>query len=495
MDFRRLVGFIVIALLCALPLAGFAIGGEDEYYGVAPYGMGEAYTGSYGDISSTFWNPAGLGAIRNFQTGSMFSDLYGLGIIKQGYAGFAVPWGKSVHGFSYALNSISFDYSSISGFSGLGNLDWREVTMAYSFARPFIFHNFYLGTNVKYYNVNSNLNFAGGRATGYGLDLGALWRATDKLSLGASVKNAAGNMKWDSGFKEDMLMIYRFGVQYHLNDRIRLLADFVGDDNESFHYAGIGGEAWLWKSYRLGEGDQYRTHRQKYFEYLQTRRTPQLYGLSLRGGAKRDMDASLTSLSAGAGLMFGPLRFDYSFRFDDQSLGNTNFASLAFEMGDKKKGGASYSALASPQEAEEMLGLSYQDKLSISDVPTSTQVAVANFVNLTNRPDLDWLELGIADMLYNELMSSGWDMLDRLTVAQSIGTTQVTVETSSGWARQLGANKLVYGFFSDDTNGDMRVDVYVFDAKTGKTRQTSLNTTMDRIYSIGSELAFKVIFL
>ena len=74
---------------------------------------------------------------------------------------------------------------------------------------------------------------------------------------------------------------------------------------------------------------------------------------------------------------------------------------------------------------------------------------------------------------------------------------QSAVTTNSGpqWSQILGANKVIFGFFSDLPDGRIRIDTYVYDTKTGKTRQTSIEKTLDEIYNIGSELAYKVFFL
>lgn len=494
---RRIIftAFLIQLLIFSLPNPTHAIGGYDEYYAVTPFGMAEAYTGAYGDISSVWWNPAGIGAADRFQFNSLYTDLYGLDIIKQTQLGFIVPWGKTVHGFSYAANQITYDFAASGLFSGLGTLDYRESTLTYSVARSFFFRNFYLGANLKYYDIASNLAGAGGQATGHGLDIGALWRITQKFSMGFSVKNLVGTTDWQSGLSEDLLLIHRLGLQYEVSDRARVLLDLAGDDDASLHYGSLGGEWWVWKTYRLIDGSAGSSPRDRYFKYLQTRRAPTLYGLAVRGGLKQDIDASLTTFSTGLGLRFGPLRFDYALRYDAAELGNTSFASLAFELGGPKAASPAYSQLLSPSSnPSDAEAMSFEQKLSISDVPTSSKVAVANFVNLTERPDLAWLELGIADMVYNELLQR-WDLIDRVEVAQKIGNQQVTANSGPQWAQILSANKVIFGFFSDLPDGRLRIDAYVFDTKTGKTRQTSIEKSPDEIYTVGSELAYKIFFL
>jgi len=481
---------------CLLPSRpAHALGGYDEYFGVTPIAMGDAYAGAYGDIASVNWNPAGIGAADRFQFSSLYTDLYGIDLIKQTNLGFIVPWGKTVHGLSYSTNTLTFDFAAAGLFASLGTLKYRETAMAYSIARSFISRNFYIGANWKYYDISSNLDAAAGQATGYGLDVGALWRVTQSLAMGLSIKNLMGQTEWKTGLKEDLLMIYRLGMQYEFSDKGKLLIDLTGDDVDSLHFANVGGEMWVWKSYRLDEGATGSSARDRYFKYLQTRRAPTLYGLALRGGVRQDFADKLTNFSTGAGLRFGPLRFDYALRFDDADIGNTSFTSLAFELGGPKAAAPVYSKFFSPSSAPpDVEALSYEQKLSISDVPTSTKVAVANFVNLTDRPDMAWLELGLADMVYNELLQR-WEMIDRVEVAQKIGSQQVTTNSGPQWAQILGANKVIFGFFSDLPDGRIRVDTYVYDSKTGKTRQTSIEKSMDEIYTIGSELAYKVFFL
>lgn len=494
----RLVAFCLLlpVACCLLPATpSHAIGGYDEYFAVSPFSMGEAYTASYGDISSIYWNPAGVGAVDRFQFTSLYTDLYGLDIIKQTALGFVVPWGKTVHGFSYATNAITYDFSSSGLFSGLGTLKYKETTMSYTIARSFLFRNFYIGANIKNYDVSSNLSEAQGQASGYGLDLGALLRITQRLAFGFSIKNVTGTMNWKSGIDEDLPLIYRLGLQYEISDKSRVMMDLVGDDDVSMRSGSLGGEWWVWKSFRLLEGPTGSSPRDRYFKYLQTRRAPTLYGLAIRGGIKQDFDASLMTIGTGAGLRFGPLKFDYALRHEDGGIGNTSFASLAFEVGGPKAASVAasqfFSPSGTPSDAEAM---SVEQRLSISDVPTSTKVAVANFVNLTGRPDFAWLELGLADMVYNELLQR-WEMIDRVEVAQKIGNQQVTANSGPQWAQILGSNKVIFGFFSDLPDGRLRIDAYVYDTKTGKTRQTSIEKAPDDIYTVGSELAYKIFFL
>ncbi|OGH62031.1 MAG: hypothetical protein A3G34_03435 [Candidatus Lindowbacteria bacterium RIFCSPLOWO2_12_FULL_62_27] len=487
---------LLYSVFCILPGPAHALGGYDEYFSVTPQSMGEAYGAAYGDIASIFWNPAGIGAVDRFQFTSLYTDLYGLDYITQTNLGFVVPWGKTVHGLSYATNQISFDFSSAGLFAELGRLEYKETTMVYSVARSFLIRNFYLGANLKYYDITSNLTAGGGQGSGYGVDVGALFRLTQKLAIGLSLKNITGNVDWKTGLTEDLLLIYRLGLQYEFSDKGRLLVDVAGDDEESLQHGILGGEMWVWKSYRLDEGATGTSPRDRYFKYLQTRRAPTLYGLALRSGIKRDFSASTLTFSTGAGLRFGPLKFDYALRHEPDGGGNTSFASLAFELGGPKSTAPAYSQFFSPSAAAptDMEAMSYEQKLSISDVPTSSRVAVANFVNLTGRSDFAWLELGIADMVYNELLQR-WDMIDRVEVAQKIGNQQVTTNSGGQWAKILGANKVIFGFFSDLPDGRLRIDTYVFDTKTGKTRQTTVEKSPEEIYSIGTELAYKVFFL
>ena len=97
-------------------------------------------------------------------------------------------------------------------------------------------------------------------------------------------------------------------------------------------------------------------------------------------------------------------------------------------------------------------------------------------------------------MIYNELLKR-WDTIDRVEVAQKIGGQQVTTNSGPQWAQILGANKVIFGFFSDLPDGKLRIDTYVYDTKTGKTRQTSVEKLPDDIYTIGTELAYKIFFL
>lgn len=152
--------------------------------GARGLGMAGAVTASTNDVYSTYWNPAGLMHLENFELGFMHSE-YFAGIFKYDYGAVALPINKnkSALGISfirfatdnipYTLDYIqpdgSFDDSKLKGFSA------GDYAFNFSYAQklPFLSKENLIQTNIGanakviYRNVGSMAN-----AWGFGLDLG-----------------------------------------------------------------------------------------------------------------------------------------------------------------------------------------------------------------------------------------------------------------------------------------------------------------------------------
>ena len=95
----------------------------------AAFGMGKAVVASTNDVNSTYWNPAGLTAIKDYQGAIMHAE-YFAGIAKYDYVGFAMPIDDSS---ALGVTLIRFGVDDILNTTELidsnGNIDYNRIRL------------------------------------------------------------------------------------------------------------------------------------------------------------------------------------------------------------------------------------------------------------------------------------------------------------------------------------------------------------------------------
>ncbi len=147
--------------------------------GARALGMSNAQISHVNDVTSGYWNPAGLLNIENKYEGSLMHAEYFAGIAKFDYASFATPIDSSNH---LAVSVIRFAIDDIPDtrflYDANGRLNYDNIrffsaadyAFMFSYAhRPKIFKGLRLGGNLKIIDRNVG-NFA--NAWGFGLDFG-----------------------------------------------------------------------------------------------------------------------------------------------------------------------------------------------------------------------------------------------------------------------------------------------------------------------------------
>ncbi|MBK6368661.1 MAG: PorV/PorQ family protein [Flavobacteriales bacterium] len=146
--------------------------------GARALGMGNAYTSVVNDVTSGYWNPAGiLGVQGDLQVGLMHSE-YFAGIAKYDYIGLAKPIDSaSTIGFTFIRFGIDNIPNTIDLIDPSGNIDYDRITSFSSadhafiitYARKMKVPGLRIGGNAKviYRRVGSF-----GKAWGFGLDGG-----------------------------------------------------------------------------------------------------------------------------------------------------------------------------------------------------------------------------------------------------------------------------------------------------------------------------------
>lgn len=222
------------SLLLALAAPGRAAF-EDLGFGARVPGMGDAYTGVADDISSVYYNPAGLASIERPKViagHSMFysglSDGSSLGLSA---VGFGVPLSNGRGG---TLGGLWQQFS----LSGVYSEQTAQVSWGYRFDRRSKYEKFSVGASLKYlshgftrldetYNAVENDLFQRGNTdpvlagansrAALDADVGLLYRLTKRWTLGAAFLNAMqANVAFSSGDTDKVPMKTRLGASYKI---------------------------------------------------------------------------------------------------------------------------------------------------------------------------------------------------------------------------------------------------------------------------------------
>lgn len=161
--------------------------------GARALGMSGSQVASVDDLTSSYWNPAGLlGVKSDLQVGAMHAE-YFAGIAKYDYAGFAKGLNdKEAIGFSFVRFGVDDIPNTTELIDANGVLDYDRVTrfsaadyaFLFSYARE-IKPGLQVGANAKVIHRTVG-DF--GKSWGFGLDAGVQYKKNDWL-LGAMVRD------------------------------------------------------------------------------------------------------------------------------------------------------------------------------------------------------------------------------------------------------------------------------------------------------------------
>ncbi len=209
--------FLSFCILCSY-LSTFAQTSAPKYsneflevgVGARALGMGNAQVASVNDVTSGYWNPAGLNGITtNFSVDLMHSE-YFAGIAKYDYAGFA----KRIDSSSvFALSMVRFGVDNIPNTTELidanGNVNYDNITtfsaadyaFLLSYARLSKIKGLRFGGTVKIIRRVVG-DFAG--AWGFGFDLGAQYEYKH-WKMGAMLRDATSTFNaWTFNLNDQM---------------------------------------------------------------------------------------------------------------------------------------------------------------------------------------------------------------------------------------------------------------------------------------------------
>lgn len=182
--------------------------------GARALGMGSAYTAAVNDVTSGYWNPAGLLGVKgDLQVGVMHSE-YFAGIAKYDYIGLAKPIDSlSTIGFTFVRFGIDNIPNTIDLIDPSGNIDYDRITsfssadhaFIISYARKMRVPGLSIGGNAKviYRRVGSF-----GKAWGFGLDAGAIYQK-DRWRLSAVARDVTSTFNaWSYTLDERTIDVF-----------------------------------------------------------------------------------------------------------------------------------------------------------------------------------------------------------------------------------------------------------------------------------------------
>jgi len=239
--------------------------------GARALGMGEALSTQATDVTSIYWNPAGLSYVQNVQV--LFNHYDYIADVYYDYGAVAVPFGSvGAIGFHFGyLGMPDIERTTVLEPGGTGEyVSASSYSAGISYARS-LTDRFAIGATLKM--VNENLWHM--NATGYGIDIGLVYRALFKnVKVGMSISNFGTSMQLDgrdvlvqhdidelsegnnsninANMKTDafsMPIVFRVGLSANItrdfldiqNNDVLLAVDAV-HPNDNLEYLNIGGE-------------------------------------------------------------------------------------------------------------------------------------------------------------------------------------------------------------------------------------------------------------
>ena len=215
------VGLIVFAVSPALAADQGTTGAAAPVlrYGVGARaaGMGDAYIAIVDDATATYWNPAGLSLADRPMINMMHSAMF-VGT-NYDYIGWSTPAGAGNWGISYLslvtpgiLNTHGTDTNASTNVL-YGGYGWK-------------WHSWRFGVTGKY--IQEDL--LGATGGGVGVDAGLQADLTDHYQLGLVIRDALGTrINWESSPTEEVPRNYRLGLAYH-REALLMVAEYEKAD-------------------------------------------------------------------------------------------------------------------------------------------------------------------------------------------------------------------------------------------------------------------------
>lgn len=272
--------------------------------GARAVGMGEAFVAQSGEVTSAWWNPAGLSGIErmhfSFTHNRWFQD------VTTEYFASAISFRgqTNVLGLTVALGKVPDieKRGEVPSAEPISLFDAHDVVFGLSYARGII-DKVNLGITAKWLYERIDIH----SASGFGFDLGGIYSPLENLKFGLAVMNLGQKMKFET---QRFLLptLYKAGGMYSVEKK-SLHSDFTfgldlvkpRDEEVKIH---LGGEVSLYQA-------------------LKTR-------LGYQGGYDdKDLSFGLGTTFRKYGIGYS---LDYAYLPHTSDLGNVHSVSLKIEM-------------------------------------------------------------------------------------------------------------------------------------------------------------------
>lgn len=238
---------VVVISLCVLTILGDVISAEagapspfEIGSGVRQISLGGAFVAMADDSTAAFWNPAGMGAMKNPEM-RLEGRLKTLGSNLITLSGAYPAEGQGTIGFSgLYYNSGPADSYTESGLK-LGTFSDRRMALATGVG--YKSGPFYIGGSGFYLWQGMQGEGIADSGSGYGIMLGAIYQADESLRLGAAFRSKT-KLKWSDGVEEEVPPSARIGLLYsfkNYDSTFRVAADLIQVKGEPLRLA-IGAE-------------------------------------------------------------------------------------------------------------------------------------------------------------------------------------------------------------------------------------------------------------
>ncbi len=228
--FRSILFLAVIAVPLSAQKTGIAkYAGEFMAggFGGRAAAMGGAYVAVGNDVTSAYWNPAGIMSMQYPEIGLMYEQRFG-GLLNYNYGGVAWPFSpKYTLAFSVTrmgIDDIPDTRNALIDLNGNGILDPGErldASRIRSFSSSdWVGYLTYAFRAHQQLNVGVNMklvlrSMADGSAYGVGFDVGAQYRVSEKFLLGANLQDVTTTLiAWSTGTNDLVSPTAKIGAAY-----------------------------------------------------------------------------------------------------------------------------------------------------------------------------------------------------------------------------------------------------------------------------------------
>lgn len=254
------------------------------------------------DADANLWNPAGLLGLSGREVTAAHADLFGLDLVDQTTAQFGWPIAEKQLTMQDgqivesrlpppAVRAFGLYFSSLSAESLTST--YRESFLGFSYAWRMLKRS-QAGASIRLLRASSGLD--GVEGSGYSADVG-IQRSLGSFKIGAVAHDLISNVDWEQGTDDSLPQRWNLGLAWMPASRWRAAVEGSWKSGASSG-AFLGGAA-EWDVVSL---------------------------LSLRGAlrSRTDSESQEMEYSAGAGLRWSGLRFDYAFVENGYELGTTH---------------------------------------------------------------------------------------------------------------------------------------------------------------------------